>query len=77
MRCRRIFDGVLCDGEMKPGQALANKDLVFSPDFLGESPSQGCTANIDTTQSTMINVMKCEKCGHSLSLRPKESHHEH
>jgi hypothetical protein len=56
---------------MKPGQALDN--IMVSPDdFGGDAGSLGCTV-FPSNETKLIECMKCEKCGWSVTVATEES----
>lgn len=58
-----------CGGEMKPGKAI-EQTYSGSPDFIG-----GAVVTMSPGgKGRLIDCLKCEKCGHSVTSRGIQSH---
>ena len=55
-----------CGCRMKSGEALQNTPCVGISDFPGQTDLRGQTMTM-TGPPKMVNVWKCEYCGHSIS----------
>jgi hypothetical protein len=52
-----------CGGPCHPGKALKNADLITDPDAAGKS-----TVFENAGPPVMVEVMKCQGCGHSFRM---------
>lgn len=53
-----------CNGAMKPSKAIVCK-LTGYPDFPGDN--YACTISPDPKQPELVDCLKCEKCGWSVT----------